>query len=262
MAEKTLISDVATRLRDAYGAAPIPPVRGELPELDVNAAYAVQEENTNFWVSRGRRIVGAKIGLTSRAVQKQLGVDRPDFGVLFADMLVHEDEPIAVGRVSQPKIEAEVAFLLDRNLDNEQPTVADCIRSIAYVMPALEIVGSRIANWDIGIVDTVADNASAGLYVLGGPVRRLDGLDLRAIKMEMRRGAEPISRGTGAACLGNPLNALAWLAAEMRRRTQPLRAGDVVLSGALGPMAAVNVGDVIVAELAGLGTVTAKFAAS
>jgi 2-keto-4-pentenoate hydratase len=162
--------------------------------------------------------------------------------------------------VLQPKIEAEVAFLLDRDVDVEAPTVADVLRAVAYAMPALEIVGSRITNWDIGIVDTVADNASSGLFVLGGPVRSLEGLDLRALQMQMMRREEVVSKGTGATCLGNPLNAVAWLAGELARRKRPLRAGDIILSGALGPMVAVNSGDAFEANVAGLGTVSARFA--
>jgi 2-keto-4-pentenoate hydratase len=196
--------ELAARIRAAYAGTPIAPIRAQLAELDVDAAYAIQQENTTHWQADGRRLVGSKIGLTSRAVQKQLGVDQPDFGVLFADMIVGEDEPVVAGRVLQPKIEAEVAFLLDQDVDMEVPTVADVMRAVAYAMPALEIVGSRITNWDIGIVDTVADNASSGLFVLGGPVRRLDGLDLRALQMQMTRQQEVVSKGTGAACLGNP----------------------------------------------------------
>jgi 2-keto-4-pentenoate hydratase len=198
--------------------------------------------------------------VTSLAVQKQLGVDRPDFGVLFADMLVGEEEQVAVGRVLQPKIEAEVAFVLDRDIDAEAPTIADVILAVGYAMPALEIVGSRITNWDIGIVDTVADNASSGLFVLGGPVRRLDGLDLRALQMQITKQDEVVSKGSGAACLGSPLNAMAWLAGELARRKRPLRAGDVVLSGALGPTVAANPGDEFEATITGLGTVSARFA--
>jgi 2-keto-4-pentenoate hydratase len=252
--------DLAARIRNAYVGTPIPPIRTQLALLDVDAAYAIQQENTAHWQAEGRRLVGSKIGLTSRAVQRQLGVDRPDFGVLFADMIVAEDEPVAAGRVLQPRIEAEVAFLLDRDVDVEAPTVIDVLRAVGYAMPALEIVGSRISNWDIGIVDTVADNASAGLFVLGGPIRRLDGLDLRALQMQMTRRDEVVSKGTGGACLGSPLNALAWLAGELASRKRPLRAGDVVLSGALGPMVPVNSGDVFEANIAGLGTVSARFA--
>ena len=252
--------ELAAQIRAAYAGTPIAPIRPKLAELDVDAAYAIQEANTAHWEKEGRRVVGSKIGLTNRAVQKQLGVDRPDFGILFADMIVGEDEPVAAGRVLQPKIEAEVAFLLDRDIDVETPTVADVLRAVAYAMPALEIVGSRIVNWDIGIVDTVADNASSGLFVLGGPVRKLDGLDLRALTMRMSRKGEEVSRGAGAACLGNPLNAMAWLAGEMKMRGRPLRAGGVVLSGALGPMVPVNPGDAFEAEIAGLGNVSARFA--
>jgi 2-keto-4-pentenoate hydratase len=260
MNQQTDHGELAARIRAAYAGTPIAPIRTQLAELDVDGAYAIQEANTAHWEAEGRRLVGSKIGLTSRAVQKQLGVDRRDFGVLFADMIVAEDEPVAAGRVLQPKIEAEVAFLLDRDVDVEAPTVADVLRAVAYAMPALEIVGSRISNWDIGIVDTVADNASSGLFVLGGPVRRLDGLDLRAMQMQMTRREEVVSKGTGAACLGNPLNAMAWLAGELAGRKRPLRAGDVVLSGALGPMVPVNPGDVFEANIAGLGTVSARFA--
>lgn len=260
MSQQNKHSDIAARIRAAYASMPIAPIRPQLADLDVDAAYAIQQENTAHWQSEGRRVVGSKIGLTSRAVQKQLGVDRPDFGVLFADMIVAEDEPVATGRVLQPKIEAEVAFLLNRDVDVEVPTTADVIRAVAYAMPALEIVGSRITNWDIGIIDTVADNASSGLFVLGGPVRCLDGLDLRALQMQMTRRDDVVSKGTGAACLGNPLNALAWLAGELVRRGRPLRAGDVVLSGALGPMVPVDPGDAFEANIAGLGTVSARFA--
>lgn len=260
MNQQIKYSELAARIRDAYTGTPISPIRPQLADLDVDAAYAIQQENTAHWEKKGRRAVGSKIGLTSRAVQKQLGVDRPDFGVLFADMIVGEDEPIAVGRVLQPKIEAEVAFLLDRDVEVETPTVVDVVRAVAYAMPALEIVGSRIANWDIGIVDTIADNASSGLFILGGPARRLDGLDFRALQMRMTRKEDVVSRGTGAACLGNPLNAMAWLAGELARRKRPLRAGDVVLSGALGPMVTVNLGDAFETNIAGLGTVSARFA--
>jgi 2-keto-4-pentenoate hydratase len=260
MSPKTMPSELAGMLRGAYAGKPISPIRPYLPALDVDAAYAIQQENTAYWQAEGRRIVGSKIGLTSSAVQKQLGVDRPDFGVLFGDMLVAEDEPVAAGRVLQPKIEAEVAFLLDRDIDVEAPTIADVILAVGYVMPALEIVDSRIKGWDIGIVDTVADNASSGLFVLDGSVRRLDGLDLRALEMKMIRRDEVVSKGTGAACLGNPLNAMAWLASELARRKRPLRAGEIVLSGALGPMVAVGPGDIYETSITGLGSVTARFA--
>jgi 2-keto-4-pentenoate hydratase len=250
-------------LADALHAAqrdgrPIPPLRDWLADAD--AAYAVQEVNTTRALDAGRRLVGRKIGLTSAAVQAQLGVDRPDFGMLFADMEVGEGEPVTAARVLQPKVEAEIALILDRHLPQEQPTLADIVRATAYVVPALEIVGSRIAGWDITFVDTVADNASSGAWVLGGPMRRLDGLDLRGCAMTLRRGDTVVASGSGAACLGHPLNAAKWLAREMAIRGRPLQAGDIVLTGALGPMCAAAPGDHFVAQIEGLGSVSAVFA--
>jgi 2-keto-4-pentenoate hydratase len=175
-------------------------------------------------------------------------------------MEVGEGEPIAIGRILQPRIEAEVAFILDRDLPFEHATLADIVLATAYVAPALEIVGSRISDWNIRFVDTVADNASSGAWVLGGPVRKLDGIDLRGCSMVMERDGALVSEGSGAACLGNPLNAVRWLAREMVARGRPLQAGDIVLSGALGPMVAVTAGATYEARISGLGSVLATFA--
>jgi 2-keto-4-pentenoate hydratase len=255
------IAAAAGRIRAAYDAGePCPPVRDHLPAGDVDAAYAVQETNTLHWVKQGRRIVGRKIGLTAVAVQRQLGVDQPDYGILFADMAVGDSEEVAVGRVLQPRVEAEIAFILEHDLPHEMPTVVDMVRAIAYALPAIEIVGSRITGWDIKGVDTIADNASSGLFVLGGPPRRLDGLDLRQCGMVMERRGDPVSVGAGAACLGHPLNAAVWLAGKMASVGRPLQAGDVIMSGALGPMVAVKPGDVLEARISGLGSVRAAFA--
>ncbi|MFP3643039.1 2-keto-4-pentenoate hydratase [Paraburkholderia sp. SIMBA_054] len=261
------IEALAAELRDCFKTGlTIAPLRTRTSSDDVDTAYAIQDTNTRFYESQGRRLVGRKIGLTSKVVQSQLGVDQPDFGMLFADMAAGEAEPIDVAKLHQPKIEAEVALILGEDLDIQTPTIADLIRATAYVLPALEIVGSRVANWDIRIFDTVADNASSGMFVLGGPARRIDDLDLRALQMTMRRehegvstGPNVVSTGSGAACLGHPLNAAVWLAGEVARRGRPLKAGDVVLTGALGPMVPVTAGDTFVAQLSGLGEVTAKF---
>ena len=255
------IEALAERLRRAEETGkPCGPIRDHLPEGDVEAAYAVQRANTEFWTKQGRRLVGRKIGLTAKAVQRQLGVDQPDFGMLLADRTVGDGEEIDPGLVMQPRVEAEIALIIERDLTAERPTVADVIRATAFAIPAIEVVSSRIADWDIRIVDTIADNASFGLYVLGGPPRSLDGLDLRLCGMVMERRGEPISLGVGAACLGNPLNAAAWLARKMVEVGMPLQAGDVIMTGALGPMAPVAAGDVIEARISGLGSVRAVFA--
>jgi 2-keto-4-pentenoate hydratase len=181
--------------------------------------------------------------------------------VLFEDMAVPDGGTVGVGRLIQPRIEAEVAMVLGAELDGPDLT-SDHIRSaVAEVVAALEIVDSRIAGWDITLVDTVADNASSGLFVLGADRRPLGDLDLRDVRMTMQEDGREVSTGSGADCLGDPLAALAWLAAAARDLGQPLRAGDVVLSGALGPMVPVRAGATYTAEVGGLGPVTVTFGA-
>jgi 2-keto-4-pentenoate hydratase len=258
--EANVVRSLAQRLREAErtGKA-IAPIRDELPPGDAQAAYAVQQANTEYWLAQGRRLVGRKIGLTSKAVQKQLGVDQPDFGMLFADMALGDDAQVPLARVMQPKVEAEVALVLERDLVQPEPTLAEVIAAVAYAVPAIEIVASRIENWNIRLTDTIADNASAGLFVLGATPARLEGLDLRLAGMVMERRGDQISLGAGAACLGNPLNAAQWLARTMVEVGAPLRAGDIIMSGALGPMATVAAGDVVTARISGLGSVRVAF---
>ncbi len=240
--------------------APIAPVREYLAVGGIAAAYAAQEVNTERALSAGRRLVGRKIGLTSLAVQKQLGVDQPDYGLLFHDMAVPDGWDVPADKLIQPKVEAEVAFLIGRDLDGDRLTIADVIRAVEFALPAIEIVDSRIVDWKIGILDTIADNASSGLYVLGAQPKTLAGLDLRMAGMVMEHMGEPVSVGAGAACLGDPLSATLWLANTMARAGRPLKAGDTVLSGALGPMVSVKRGGVYEARIEGLGSVRAAFA--
>lgn len=261
MAELLSTDAAAALLRAAHeDGRSIAPLRERLAATEVEAAYAIQETNTRLWLSSGRRLVGRKIGLTSLAVQAQLGVDQPDFGMLFADMAVGDGEPVALGRLIQPKVEAEIALVIGRDLTHERHTYADLIRATEYALPAIEIVDSRIENWNIRFVDTVADNASSGLFVLGGRPVRLGDFDITACPMAMQRGDEVVSRGNGRACLGSPLNAAVWLADTMVRCGRPLLAGDIVLTGALGPMVAVKPGERYDVSIDGLGGVSALFA--
>ncbi|HEY1485467.1 MAG TPA: fumarylacetoacetate hydrolase family protein [Micromonosporaceae bacterium] len=245
----------AARLREAYATrTPCAPVRGEVADLD--AAYRVQVENIEH---SGARIVGRKIGLTSPAVQRQFGVFQPDFGTLLDTMIYTDTEPIALGRLLQPRVEAEIAFVLARDIDAAAPTALDVLAAVDCLLPAIEVVDSRIAGWDIRIVDTVADNASSGAVVVGTAPVRLSDVDMRLAGMVLEHRGEPVSVGAAAACLGSPLRALGWLASELARRGEPLRSGDLVLSGALGPMVSVTGPSVYEARIDGLGSVRAVF---
>ena len=259
------ISEIAGLLRNAQEqGVPCAPLRERILEAagdgdPVACAYAIQQHNAERRIAAGARVVGRKIGLTSKAVQQQLGVDSPDFGVLFADMAFGDGEEIPMARTLQPKVEAEIALVLARDLTHERHTFADLVSATAYALPAIEVVGSRIENWNIKLLDTVADNASSSLFVLGSRPVTLGQFDLAGCAMTMERRGETVSSGSGAACLANPLNAAVWLADMMVRVGTPLRAGDVLLTGALGPMVAVAPGDRFVAQIGALGEVRAVF---
>jgi 2-keto-4-pentenoate hydratase len=236
---------------------PCPPVRDLLGTDDVDAAYAVQQILTTDRLARGARIVGRKIGLTSQAVQQQLGVDRPDFGTLFEDMHVLTGGVIPIGELLQPRVEAEVAFILGADLDEADPSIAQVRASVDHAVAALEICDSRITGWDISITDTVADNASSAMYVLGANQVDLEWFEPAAVTMQLTCDGAVVSEGDGAACLGDPLNALRWLARTASAVGAPLRAGEVVLSGALGPMVDLKPGMSVVAQISDVGSVHA-----
>jgi 2-keto-4-pentenoate hydratase len=254
------ITEIADRLFKASETGVYcAPIRDVIGIEDIESAYAVQDINTERRRKSGARIVGSKIGLTSVVVQKQLGVDQPDFGVLFDDMEVANGLEMDFNLLMQPKVEAEIAFVLKSDLTNPQMGAADVISAIDYAVAAIEVVGSRIENWNIKITDTIADNASASHFVLGHLPVKLENIDLVDCAMEMSVNGIKVSEGKGAACMGSPINATLWLAKTMAKLGRPLKAGDVILSGALGPMSAVNPGDEVVSKISGLGSVSLKF---
>lgn len=252
------LETLAKALRDAEAThTNIAPIRDQI--ANAADAYAIQNVNTKHRIAAGGRIVGRKIGLTNPAVQAQLGVDQPDYGTLFADMDVPHGGMIAWHPAAQLKVEAEIAFLIAKDLPNPDTSMGEVIQAIECALPSLEIVGSRIANWDIGFHDTVADNGSSAFYTLGPSPRSLAGLDLLNCGMVLKQGEEEVSHGSGRACLSSPLNAVQWLARVMAQAGTPLKAGDLVLSGALGPMVPAEPGARYTAFIEGLGETSVSF---
>ncbi|MCC0017616.1 MAG: fumarylacetoacetate hydrolase family protein [Rhodobiaceae bacterium] len=247
--------DAARRLRTAYKNGAIPPLRDVLTPTDAQGAYAVQEINTEFWIAGGRRVIGRKVGLTAGAVQAQLGVDQPDFGVLFDDMQLPPGGILPRAQVLQPKAEAEIALILKKDLNRPDTKEEDVVAATDYASVAIEIVDSRIADWKITFADTVADNGSSAFFVLGEDRKAMAGLDLFTCGMVMEVNGALASMGTGAACLGHPLKAAAWLASTLAQRGTELKAGDIILTGALGPMATLSPGDHVKAIVGGIGSV-------
>ena len=248
---------VAERLRAAYGRDGLDPVSGPLADLD--AAYAVQAINTRAWEAEGRARTGYKIGMTSQAAQRMFACDAPDSGVLFADARIADGGTIARDRVLEPRIEGEIALLLGKEIA-EHATPEVLAGAIAGMAPAIEIADSRIAGWKINIRDTVADNASAGLYMIGA-LRDFDpSFDLAAASMALRCGDDVVSHGSGAATLGGPLQALTWLANDLLRRGERLRAGDLVLTGALGSPLTPQMGATYRVEISDIGSASVTFA--
>jgi 2-keto-4-pentenoate hydratase len=255
---------IVTRLADSLWRAeidrsPISPITDANPGLGIEDAYAIQSYNIERRVGAGRVIRGRKVGLTSRPMQELLGVSEPDFGVLLDDMFVEDGDEIPLETMLQPRVEAEMAFVIGADLAGPGVTTSNVLTAIAGVLPAIEIVDSRIADWKIRLIDTVADNASSGKLVIGGKLTKVTDLDLRLAGMVMTRNGAVIDTGAGAAALGNPARCVAWLANKLATFGASLHADDVVLPGAVHRMVPVQPGDVFRAEFAYLGAVTARF---
>jgi 2-keto-4-pentenoate hydratase len=246
---------------------PCAPVRDLIGTDDLTAAYAVQRGLVQGRLGGDVEVVGRKIGATSKAVQDQLGVDQPDFGYLLSDMdvsshAVDGNGPISMRTLVQPRVEAEVAFVLAHDVApaSGEAITYDSVRdAVELALPALEIVDSRIGDWDITFTDTVADNASSGLYVVGSQGRPLSELEPRDVDMTLAINGEVKSSGSGVACLGDPIEALRWLAVQCHRFEDPLRAGQVVLSGALGPFVPFAAGDRVEASISGFAPLVVEF---
>ncbi|KRB74065.1 2-keto-4-pentenoate hydratase [Nocardioides sp. Root190] len=271
MTSTEAVAAAVDRLATAQATrVPCAAVRDLIGTDDLPAAYAVQQGLVQARIAAtGVHVVGRKIGATSEAVQRQLGVDQPDFGYLLSDMDVSDGAggvPISMRTLVQPRVEAEVAFVLARDIDvpEDQITLELVRDAVEMALPALEIVDSRIENWDIGFTDTVADNASSGLFVIGRDGLPLSGhgeggIEPRDVTMSLTINDVERSSGTGAACLGDPLEALRWLAVQAARFGDPLRAGHLILSGALGPFVPFVPGDRVTASISGFAPLTVSF---
>lgn len=260
MVEEPKLRQTANQLLLASESkAPCPPIRSIIGETDQKAAYEVQNLITENRLQKGFKIIGKKIGLTSEKVQEQLGVNQPDYGMLFDDMQTPNGGTLSFTKLMQPKAEAEIAFVLKNQINSINPSMKEVIEAVDYIVGAIEIVGSRIANWDIKITDTIADNASASHFVLGDVKKQLNDIDIIGCEMQLFKNDQLVSEGCGSACLGSPLVALQWLAKKMSSLGSPLNTGDIILSGALGPMVEVQENDRLIATIDGLGEVKVNF---
>ncbi len=251
------IEATAERLRGAYAPGkPIAPVKDGFPDGDLKTAYAIQEANTRYWLKQGRRLAGRKIGLTAKALQQQWGVDHPIYGMMYADVDMSEGE-MDGARFGQPRMEAEVALVLARDITQQRVTMAELISAVDYAVPAFEVADSRIADWKFGIFDITADNGANGAFVTGMTPRKLTDVDLGAVSMTMYKNGAVATMGTAASSVGHPLVALKWLAEACAKTDRPLRAGEVILTGSLGAIIPAEPGDVFESHVTGLGNVRA-----
>lgn len=260
MSAKTKVIEFADHLLQAeIRRDGVEPLTALSPDITVEDAYQIQLVNIQKQLDKGARVVGKKIGLTSLAVQNMLGVDQPDYGHLLDNMVVENGGEVPFGRLLQPKVEAEIAFVLKKDLIGPRVSALDVLLATDFVLPALEIVDSRVKDWKIKLQDTVADNASSGLFVLGGKPVSVDAIDLNKIGSVLTHNGQLANTGVGAAALGNPAECVAWLANRLFDFGIFLKAGEVILSGALSAMVAASPGDYFSARLAHLGEVSVRF---
>ena len=258
--DQQLIRAIADELHRArQSRTPVEPLTDRHQGFGVTDAYAVQTVNVRRAIEGGRTRIGRKIGLTSKAMQQMFGVAEPDYGVLLDDMMLDAESPVPLSRLIQPKIEAEIAFLLKKPLQGPGVTIASVLQATDGVMPAFEIVDSRIQGWRIKLADTVADNASAAMLVVGSGIADLRHIDLPSMGMVFEHNGKIIATAAGAEVLGHPAVAVAWLANKLAEYEQGLEAGDIILSGALTKAVEMAAGDSFRATFGGLGSVKARF---
>lgn len=251
--------NIATSLKEAeVNYVPIGQISKDNTELTIQDSYKIQLINIEKELASGRKITGKKIGLTSAAMQNLLGVNQPDFGHLLDSMEV-KNNTVPKRTVLQPRAEGEIAFVLKKDISGPNATVEDVIDATDYVCAAIEIVGSRVADWKINIIDTVADNASSGMYVVSDKKIDPKTIDLKKIKMEFYKNGEKINEGCGTDVLGDPAYCVAWLANQLYEFGVVLKKGEVVLSGALSAMLKAEPGDEFKASFTELGDVTVSF---
>jgi 2-keto-4-pentenoate hydratase len=238
---------------------PIEPLTTTYPEISVYDAYQIQIAQINAKVANGEKIVGKKIGLTSEAMQKMFNVTTPDYGHLLDSMMYVDGETIFIDGLVQPKLESEIGFVLKKDLKGPGVSVTDVIDATEYVVPAIEVVDSRIRDWKIAFEDTVADNGSSARAILGGKPMSLESLDLHHIGMVMSKNGKQIDTAAGAAVMGNPIRAVAWLANAVGEYGISLKAGEVILSGAFTAAVPIEEGDTFTAEFAHIGSVSVVF---
>ena len=238
---------------------PVAPITDREPDITVDDAYRIQQRMVERRLQKGETVIGKKIGVTSKPVQQMLQVFQPDFGLLLSGMVYAESQPIPVSSMIAPRAEAEVAFILKHDLEGPGISAADVLRATDYVLPCFEIVDSRIQDWKIKIQDTVADNASCGVFVLGGQARSLRGLDLSVAGMVVEKNGELVSTSAGASVQGSPVNSVVWLANTLGRLGIPLKKGEVILSGSQSPLMNVVAGDSFLCSVGGLGSCSVRF---
>lgn len=254
------ILEIGSSLHQALTSrVPIAPLTDRWPDMTIDDAYNIQVAMVQHRIALGERVVGKKVGVTSKVVMDMLGVHQPDFGHLLSGMVFSDGAAIPADSLVAPKAEGEIAFVLKEDLAGPGVTIADVLRATSHVIPCFEIVDSRIRDWKIRIEDTVADNASSGVFVLGDGGVDPRGLDLSTVGMTLEKNGEIVATGAGAAALGHPANAVAWLANTLGRLGMRLKAGEVILSGSLAAMVPVKAGDQLRISLGGIGSAGVRF---